>query len=102
MLRVEVELIALHAERATPVPPVTPTVMSTDALARIVSSITSGGSRNHINTIDKLKPFDGAMGEPIHDFITMYEAYFRSLALNQDLSQIRRVLPDCRYFSSHD
>ena len=85
MLRVEAELVALRAERATPVPPVTPTVTSTDELlARIVSSITSGGSRNSINTIDKPKPFDGAMGEPIHDFITTYEAYFRSLALNQD------------------
>jgi hypothetical protein len=85
MLRVEAELVALRAERATLVPPVTPTVTSTDELlARIASSITSGGSRNRINTIDKPKPFDGAMGEPIHDFITTYEAYFRSLALNQD------------------
>ena len=59
----------------------------------LASTLGASTGRSRFITVDKPKPFDGTMGEPIHDFITTYEAWFRSVELNEgrELSEPRKI-----------
>ena len=59
----------------------------------LTTSLGASANKTRFHTVDKPKPFDGTMGEPIHDFITTYEAWFRSVALQdgRELSDLHKI-----------